>query len=179
MNSPRIFSGIILTLVMLGLAEATHGQTLDEKLAPLNPLVNKSWEGMMKAPDGSAEWKTVCKYEAIWAGKVVRYTRSTPDRNGHEEGFIYWDDTVKKIAFFSIHSSAVFQQGFVSADKQVITFEGTMTWPAPSPNPQVKQTYDFKNTFEVSSESRMIDKWFMNAFGPWRPGHVIEFRAAQ
>jgi hypothetical protein len=21
----------------------------------------------------------------------------------------------------------------------------------------------------------MIDRWFQNAFGPWRPGHVIEF----
>jgi len=24
----------------------------------------------------------------------------------------------------------------------------------------------------------MTDRWFQNAFGPWRPGHVITFKAA-
>ena len=46
-----------------------------------------------------------------------------------------------------------------------------MTWPAPPPNPNVKQSYDFKNTFTFVSATEMIDKWSQNAFGPWRPGH--------
>jgi hypothetical protein len=24
----------------------------------------------------------------------------------------------------------------------------------------------------------MVDKWFQNAFGPWRPGHVVNFKAS-
>jgi hypothetical protein len=151
----------------------------DPKLALLAPLINEEWTGMMKAPDESAEWKVECRYEAVWNGKVIKYTRTIPTQNSVEEGYIYWDDIAKKMAFFTIYSSAVFASGFVSVEKNIITFEGKMTWPAPPPNPGIKQSYDFRNTFEMKSATEMVDRWFQNAFGPWRPGHVIEFHLDQ
>jgi len=165
----------LIVFLFTPLARAEKG--LDPKLASLAPLINREWAGMMKAPDGSAEWKTICTYEVLWHGKVIKSTRATPERNSFEEGFIYWDDIAKKPAFFSIHSGATFQSGFVSVDKNVITFEGKMTWPAPPPNPNVKQSYDFKNTFTFVSATEMVDQWFQNAFGPWQPGHEITFKA--
>ncbi len=90
------------------------------------------------------------------------------------EGYFYWDDIAGKIAFFFIESGGVFNTGFVSADSNVITIEGKMTWPIQF-NPEVMQSYDFKNSFEFTDDGKMIDKWFQNAFGPWQPGHVIEF----
>lgn len=175
MTSRNFFCLVLFLFLSASLSKA--GTALDPRLAPLEPLLNKEWTGMLKAPDGSAEWKTVCKYEVMWDGRVIKTTRTTPERNSFEEGFIYWDDIVKKPAFFSIHSSATFRSGFVSIDKNVITFEGKMTWPAPPPNPNVKQSYDFKNTFTFVSATEMVDKWSQNAFGPWRPGHEIAFKA--
>jgi hypothetical protein len=170
--------GLILSLLVLaGLSGAVSN--LDPKLAPLTPLLDKDWRGMLKAPDGSAEWETLYRFEAVWGGKVIKSTRTTPARNSVEEAYIYWDDPAQKPAFFSIQSSGVFATGFVSVEGKVLTFEGRMTWPDPPPNPGVKQSYDFRNTFEVLSESEMVDRWFQNAFGPWRPGHVINFRAAK
>jgi hypothetical protein len=170
--------GLVLALVVLtGLSQAGPG--LDPKLAPLEPLLHKDWRGMLKAPDGSAAWETACRFEPVWAGKVIKYTRTTPERDSVEEGYIYWDDPAQMLAFFSIQSGGVFSTGFVSIDQKLITIRGRMTWPAPPPNPGVKQSYDFRNTFELLSESEMVDRWFQNAFGPWRPGHVITFREAK
>jgi hypothetical protein len=175
MSAPGILGlalAVILACPLLG-----KGQALDPKLAALEPLLNKEWTGRMKAPDGSAEWEVLLRYEAVWGGRVVKYARMAPAQNSSEEGFLYWDDIAKKIAIFAVHSSAVFSTGFVSAEKNGLTFEGRMTWPAAPPNPGVKQSYDFKNTFEFLSATELVDKWFQNAFGPWRPGHVISFQA--
>jgi hypothetical protein len=174
----RRISGLACFLLLIS-GLGLRGQVLDPKLSPLEPLLNKDWRGILKAPDGSAEWATACRFEAVWGGQVIKYSRTTPERKSVEEGYIYWDDVAKKPAFFSIQSSAVFMTGFISVDKKVITFEGRMTWPTPPPNPQVKQSYDFRNTFEILSDSEMVDRWFQNAFGPWRPGHVITFRAGK
>ena len=170
--------GCIATVILVS-GIGLSGQALDPKLAFLEPLVNRDWRGMMTAPDGSAEWETTCRFETAWAGKVIRYSRATPVRASYEEGFIYWDDTVRKPAFFFIHSGGVFRTGFVSAADGVVTFEGRMTWPSPPADPGIKQRYDFRNTFEFTSSSEMTDRWFQNAFGPWRPGHVVTFKAEE
>jgi len=168
--------GFILA-VFLASQATLFGQTLNPRLAPLKPLLDKEWRGLMKTPDGSAEWEVVFTYLAVWEGKVVKYTRASAEQNTFEEGTIYWDDPAKKIAFFSIHSNGVFSSGFVSLEKDAIIFEGRMTWPAAPPNADIKQSFDFRNTFDFISESEMVDRWFQNAFGPWRPGHVISFKA--
>lgn len=163
--------------ILLALCPPLFSQALNPRLAPLEPLLDREWKGMLPSPDGSEAWEQTCRFESIWDGKVIRYLRSTPAINSYEEGFLYWDDIARKIAFFSIHSSAVYCRAFLSVEKNVITFEGKMSWPAPPANPGVKQSYDFRNTLELVSDSAMIDRWFQNAFGPWRPGHVISFRS--
>jgi len=167
----------IALIVFLALQIPLPGQALDLRLAILEPLLNKEWRGMMKAPDGSAEWEVVCTYKPILDGKAVKVARTSAAQNGLEEGTIYWDGPAGKVAFFSIHNSGVFSSGFVSVEKDLIVFEGRMTLPAPPPTAGIKQSFDFRNTFELVSESEMVDRWFQNAFGPWRPGHVISFRA--
>lgn len=80
--------GLILSLI-LALPLGLPGQTLDPKLAPLEALLDKAWGGLMKAPDGSAEWEVVCAYRALWNGKAVRYTRTAATLGSSEEGTIY------------------------------------------------------------------------------------------
>jgi hypothetical protein len=163
----------------LALPLGLPGQTLHRELAPLEALLDKDWRGLMKAPDGTADWEVVCVFRALWDGKAVRYTRTVAELKSSEEGTIYWDDMAKKIAFFSIQSNAAHSSGFLTVEKNVISFEGKLTWPAPPPEPGVKQAFDFRNTFELVSDSEMVDRWFQNAFGPWRPGHRILLKAQE
>ena len=168
--------GIVLGL-WLAFPFLLEGQALDPKLAPLEPLLGKTWSGMMKAPDGSAEWEIIVEYKLFGRGGVIKYSRTAPARQGLEEGYLYWDDIAGKIAHFAVDGGGVFATGYVTVDKNVVTFEGRMTWPAAPPNPGIKQAYDFRNTFEFLPGGGMVDRWFQNAFGPWRPGHVITFKA--
>jgi len=168
----------LLALVCLFVTQINGaGEDLDPSLIPLKPLLDKTWEGFLKAPDGSAEFRVIREFEVMDGGKVIRMTKVNRDLNGFGEGFIHWDDIEQKAAFFFIEKSGAFLKGFVTAGNGAITFEGQMTWPKAMP--QGKQTYDFKNTFEVKSETEMVDSWFHNAFGPWRPGHRIPFTCRQ
>lgn len=172
-------SALIGAAVLLALVSANKIFALDPHLAPLAPLLNKEWRGTMKSVDGSPDWEVVCRFESVWTGKAVKYYRSAPaQKNEEEETFLYWDDIAGKIAFFSIHSGGTFRTGYVTAEGDTLTFEGRMTWPSPPPDPRVNQAYDFRNTFTFTSGEEMIDRWFQNAFGPWRPGHEIVFKAA-
>jgi hypothetical protein len=40
-----------------------------------------------------------------------------------------------------------------------------------------ERTFEFRNTFEFAAGGKMTDRWFQNAFGSWRAGHVIELTA--
>ncbi len=165
-------------LVLGVLLPALLAQTLDPKLSALAPLLDKEWKGMMKSVDGSPDREVVCRFEAVGSGLCVKYTRRSTGRNDFGEGYFYWDDIAKRIALFAIHSGGSFRTGYVTAENGVLTMEGRMAWPSAPPNPQVKQAYEFRNTFSFSSANEMTDRWFQNAFGPWRPGHEIVFKAS-
>lgn len=149
-------------------------QKLNDNLKILSPLIGKTWTGMLMAPDSSQGFKIVRTYEPIWNGEVVKCSKTNLDMNKNAEGYFYWDDMEKKLAFFFIEEGGVFLKGYVTSEANIITIEGTMTWPKQM-NPNVKQQYEFKNSFEFTPDGNMTDKWFMNAFGPWRPGHTILF----
>lgn len=170
-NIKRSFITVLMLLISVLII---NGQTLSEKLDPLKPFLNKPWKGILKSPDGKDELIVNRTFEIVKNGNVIKCTKINKELDSFGEGFFYWNDIEKKIAFFFIESKGVFQIGFVTVENNIVTIEGTMTWPQQL-NPNVKQSYDFKNTFEFTSDGKMIDKWFQNAFGPWQPGHVIEF----
>ena len=175
MDYKKIITGMFIFLFIVCLSHPEQKQPTG--LGMLEPLLNKTWVGMLKAPDGSSEFEVIRRFEAVWDGSVIKYSKTIRALNNSAEGYIYWDDVAKKTAFFFIESSGTFLSGYISADHNLITFEGKMTWPRA--NPQGKQVYDFRNTFEIISVSEMVDKWFHNAFGPWRPGHTIIFKAEE
>jgi hypothetical protein len=167
MSKKSLFAAVVF--FALSLPSVLRGQALDEKLILLKPMVGTTWEGTLKSPDGRQEFKTVQRLDAVWNGSVLRYTGSVPDLNDRFEGFVYWDPEANRIAFFIAHSKGVIKRGTVSGEDGIITFRGRILFP--------ERQFDFRNTFEFPSEGIMIDRWFQNAFGPWQPGHVIEFKA--
>ncbi|MFZ5940560.1 MAG: hypothetical protein ACOYXB_08295 [Bacteroidota bacterium] len=168
-----IFISILLGLLPLTLL---HAQSPGEKLAPLQPFLSKTWTGEFKAPDGTLVANVYRTFEVADGGQLIRLKKWSDNKPGQAEGYFYWDPVAGKIACFCIENNGVFYTAYVSAEGNLITFEGRMTWPEPL-NPQAKQSYDFRNTFEFTDDGQMTDRWYQNAFGPWMPGHVIEFRA--
>jgi len=143
------------------------GLTLSENLRILEPLVDKYWVGEMKAPDGSRTFKTDQNFQVVWDGSVVRYTGSIPEIDSYSEGHFFWDREAQKVAVVIFSTRGVVRRGTVSVENGVVTVQGKIVFP--------DRTFDYKNTFEFTPDGKMIDRWFQNAFGPWQPGHVVEF----
>jgi len=167
---------LLLMLTVIGYYTPVSGQDIDQRLTSLKPFLYNKWIGELKSPGGDVVSVATRTFEALPDGRVIKLTKKNEGKESWGEGFFYWDDISKRIAYFFIESNGVFLKGFVSAEENIITIEGIMTWPEQK-DPNVKQSYDFKNSFEFTSDGKMIDRWYMNAFGPWRPGHVIEFNA--
>lgn len=146
---------------------STSGQTSNENLKILEPLLCEKWIGDMKSPDGTQTFKVSLSYEMIWNGEAVKYSRSNPERNTFTEGYFYWDVEEKKIVFLSVSNKGRSSKGYVSIEERKITIQGSATIQ--------NRAFDYKNTFEFTSDGKMIDRWFQNASGTWQPGHVIEF----
>ncbi len=154
----------VLLVQLSGLA-----QSLSSDLKILEPLIGKKWTGILKSPDGGASWKTTMEYKILWDGSAVKFKGETPDIDASAEGYFYWDRKEKKVAVFVINKKGVYQKGFVTVDEGLITVRGTISFP--------ERTFEYKDTFEITSDGKMIDRWSQNAFGDWRPGHVVEYKA--
>jgi len=163
---------IMTTLIFFALA--INAQEFDSRLKPLEPLLKSKWEGFLKSPDGSEKFRVIRTFEILQKGRIIKCTKTNVDRGNYGEGFFFWDDQHKKIAFFFVEDNGVFNKGFVETDSNLIKIKGTMTWPR-KPNPQVRQTFNFRNTFDINEDGTLTDSWFQDAFGGWRPGHVISF----
>jgi len=131
----------------------------------LEPLVNRYWVGEMKSPDGNRTFKVDRNFQVVWDGSVVRYAASIPEIGSFSEGYFYWDRETQKVAVLILSNRGVVEKGTVSVENGLVTVQGRMVFP--------EQTFDFKNTFELTPDGKLIDRWFQNAFGSWRPGHVV------
>ena len=142
-------------------------QTMNEKLAFLKPILGKSWIADFKSPNGQTSTKVIRSYELIWNGEVIKFTNSNPQLKYFEEGYFYVEDGTNKVMFFSVCNKGGAQKGEVLPEEGKITIQGQTTIR--------DKTFDYKDTYEFTADGKMTDRWFQNASGSWRPGHVVEF----
>jgi len=161
----RVFTTVLLVAASISLPLRAEG--LHEKLTFLEPLLGRPWQGEFALPDGKQTLPITQAYEALWDGKVIHYTRSIPDFPFFLEGYIYWDANEQKVCLMNINSRGNADRGIVTLEKGTITVSGRMTMNG--------KTYDYRNTFELSADGKLIDRWFANSTGSWQPGHVVEF----
>ena len=157
-------------MLILGvlLARPLQAQALQDNLGFLAPLVGGAWEGQMRLPpDGKKTAAVSLRFELMWDGAAVKYARSVPDLKFAQEGYVYWDADAKKACLFALDSRGGARTGDVALVEGQVTFTGRMAMQG--------KTFDYKNTFAIGSDGKLTDRWFQNAFGPWQPGHVIEF----
>jgi hypothetical protein len=162
---------IMFLLMAAGFGLPLRAEGLHEKLAFLEPLLGRPWKGEFALPDGKTKLPITQAYEAIWGGKVIRYTRAIPDFPFFLEGYIYWDVNEQKVRLMNVNSRGNADQGIVTLEKGVITVSGRMAMNG--------KTYDYRNTFEFSADGKLMDRFFSDHTGSWQPGHVIEFSRAR
>ena len=141
-----------------------YGQKLDEHLKLLTPLTNQNWEGKMaRFGDGA---KRQVRWEVIWNGKAIKQITEIKKINFITKAYFYWDFDKEEIGIFSLSSNGNFLHGHVKEDKGKIFMYGIATYPGAN--------IKFRNTFELTENGKLIDKWFSFRDGEWKPGHTFE-----
>jgi len=160
----------ILTLMVSGILlmgafiSPVYSQELDEHLKLFGPIVNKKWEGDM--PRFGERAKREVLWKVIWNGKAVKQTTEVKILQSITEAYFYWDSDEQEIGVFSITSNGNFFHGHVIEDEGKILVYGLITFP--------DNKLEFRNTFELTEEGKLIDRWFTFRDGEWKPGHVFE-----
>ena len=147
----------------------SHGQELDEHLKLLKPLTRNNWVGKMPRFGEGATREVVWK--VLWNGKAVQQTTNVKFLNSVTEAYFYWDFHKQEIGVFSITSNGNFFQAHVSGDGGKILIYGDITFP--------DKKLKFRNTFELTEEGKLLDKWFTLQDGQWKPGHTFELSATK
>ncbi|MEW5980892.1 MAG: hypothetical protein AB1806_00820 [Acidobacteriota bacterium] len=122
----------------------------------------------MTSPDRRRSFSVERRFEALWDGSVVRF-QTKAEVGSPSEGYYYWDREAKQVAVLILNARGVHRRGTVSVRDGVITVEGRIAFP--------ERAFDYRNTFELRPDGTLVDRWFQNAFGDWRPGHVVELKA--
>jgi len=164
----------ILLVSILFLAVFTNaalGQALDKNLEILEPLVSKNWVGYLKAPDSDKMIELPRRWDVLWDGKAVKYSSYIAELNNFSEGYLYWDPGKKEIAVFRINSRGIITRGHVKKENGKILMYGHATFP--------DRTLEFRNTFEITEDGTLIDRWFRFEDGEWKAGHVVELKISE
>ena len=154
--------GVIISYIFS--FSAIYGQELDEHLMLLSSLTNKNWEGEMPRFGEGAKREVV--WEILWNGKAIKQTTEVKILQSVTEAYFYWDSDKQEIGVFSITSNGNFYHGHVIEDDGKILIYGYITFP--------DTKLEFRNTFELTEDGKLLDKWFTFRGGEWTPGHVFE-----
>lgn len=141
-----------------------YGQQLDEHLSLFQPIINRRWEGDM--PRFGEGVKRQVRWEIMWNGKAVRQVTEVEKVNFITETYYYWDYDKQEIGMFSLSNNGSFLQGHVKEEKRKILLYGVAVYP------EVKMK--FRNTFELTEDRKLLDRWFTFRDGEWKPGHIFE-----
>lgn len=168
----RVGRIVVATLLLLtNPAFAAPAPTLSKHLGILAPLVGRTWRGELRDPATGRMLATEHTYRLLGDGSVVKVTTAAPALGAWTEGYYYWDQEAGAIASFAIDERGIHTRGTVGVVDSVLTVRGRIVFP--------ERAFDFRNTFEFPAKGRMVDRWFQNAFGDWRAGHVVEFAEAE
>lgn len=162
MKKVQLMMCVIISILLS--FSSIYGQELDEHLKLLAPITNKNWEGKMPRFGEGAKREVVWK--VIWNGKAIKQTTKVKILHSITEAYFYWDSDKQEIGVFSITSNGNFFYGHVIEDDGRILIYGYITFP--------DTKLEFRNTFELTEDGKLLDKWFTFQDGEWKPGHVFE-----
>lgn len=141
-----------------------YAQQRDAYLQLLHPLTGKNWEGIMERFGEGAKRKV--RWDIMWNGKAVKQVTEVEKINFITETYYYWDPDKQEISMFSLSNNGNYLQGHVKKENGRILMYGVATYP--------KAKVKFRNTFELTEDGKLIDRWFTFLDGEWKPGHVFE-----
>ncbi len=136
---------------------------LREELEILEPFTDKIWVSEDVHPDG----KTMLHHSREWKsghqGRLIYITQKCEELGSLTEGYIYYNPDSRRIELFTLTSNGNITTGTMSAEGCILKVNGTLI--------MKDRKLEYKNTYEITPEGSIIDRYFRLENGEWKAGH--------
>lgn len=160
----RILLSLFTIIAALGVSVA--GQGLISELTCFDRFLDTSWIGRFfttPAPPGDH----VIEWEAILDGHVVHWSKRVDALGFAMETFFYWDRAQEVIAFTQLTNRGIHGAGIVIIENSVVGLEGYTL--------QAGGKIGFKQTFQITVDGTLEDRYYTLGDTGWVPQHVIVY----
>ena len=105
----------LLTAVALAVAPGAAGVDMNPRLAPLAPLVGKTWRGVVSPPGAAKPAVDISRFELALNGQAVRNRHSIDDGAYGGETFILWEEARQSLVYYYFTTAGFYTTGAMTA----------------------------------------------------------------
>jgi len=149
-------------------AAPLHPAELDPRLAPLAPLVGKTWRGELSPPGAAKKVVDVQRFEAALNGQAVRSLHSINDGEYGGETLFVWDDEKKAIVYTYFTTAGFYTTGSLAQGDGVLQFHEHVRGTAAG-------VREVKSASRVLPDGRLHVKSSHLKDGKWVDGHEVSY----
>lgn len=156
-------TAIMILLITFSYCFGQSEHMLREELKLLQPLTGKSWVSEMTDPSGQKTLHLSQYYEPMYGGKVLKSYRECKELNYQSSGFIYFNPDTREIEELQLSSNGNMFKGNVKEEDGKLLFYGYTIF--------ADSKREFRNTYEITPDGKIIDEYFSGDNGKWKAGH--------
>lgn len=150
---------------------AAEDLPLDEHLAPLKPLLGKTWRGEFKNSTPEKSQVDVARWERALNGKAIRVLHSINDGVYGGETLIFYDAAKKQVVFFYFTTAGFNTIGTMTLSDGKLTSVETISGNANGVT-EVRGTGTLRADGTFHSKSQYLKE------GTWTDGHEVLYKEA-
>jgi len=106
---------ILLTAALLASASFAGAADMNPRLAPLAPLLGKTWRGTVSPPGAAKPAVDVSRFELALNGQAVRNRHSIDDGAYGGETFILWEEAKQSLVYYYFTTAGFYTTGTMKA----------------------------------------------------------------
>jgi hypothetical protein len=149
-------------------AGVLHSAELDPRLAPLSPLVGKTWRGELSPPGAAKAVVDVQRFELALNGRAVRSVHSVNDGEYGGETLFVWDDEKKSVVYTYFTTAGFYTTGTLQPEAGALQFHEIVRG-------TTSGVREVKATSRVLPDGRLHVKSAHLKDGQWVDGHEAHY----
>ena len=110
----------LLTAATLACASGAAAVEMNERLAPLAPLLGKTWRGVVSPPGAARPAVDVSRFDLALNGQAVRNRHSIDDGAYGGETFIVWEEARQSLVYYYFTTAGFYTTGTMSVEDGAI-----------------------------------------------------------
>ena len=164
----RTRNSFLLAAVATLVAGALQAAEIDPRLAPLQPLVGKTWRAEMSPPGAAKPVVDVHRFELTLNGRAVRSVHSINDGEYGGESLFVWDDEKKSIVYTYFTTAGFYTTGTMQPDGGALQTHEVVRG-------TTSGVREVKATSRVLPDGRLHVKSKQLKDGTWADGHEVYY----